>query len=83
MNPYDDSNEGFLAYLEYVSSQENPPLVHSLSYGDVEASVFNASNNGSSSYGYRCDQEFMKMGLRGLTVIFSSGDDGIGNLLCS
>lgn len=26
-------------------------------------------------------QEFMKMGLRGLTVIFSSGDDGIGNFL--
>lgn len=79
LNPYNEANEGFLAYLYYVGSQVNPPLVHSISYGDVEANVFNASNPGSSSYGFRCDQQFMLMGLRGLTVVFSSGDDGIGN----
>jgi tripeptidyl-peptidase I len=79
LNPYNSINEGFLAYLYYVGNQSYPPLVHSLSYGDVEANVFNASNPGSASYGERCDQEFMKMGLRGLTVVFSSGDDGIGN----
>ena len=71
LNPYDSNNEGFLSYLYYVGNQTNPPLVHSLSYGDVEAQVFNASNPGSSEYGYRCDQEFQKMGLRGLTVLFS------------
>ena len=74
-------NEGFLAYLTYVSNQEYPPLVHSLSYGDQESSIFNASNNGSVQYGQRCDQEFMKMGLRGLSVLFSSGDDGIAGTL--
>jgi subtilase family serine protease len=40
--------------------------------------IFNASNNGSIQYGQRCDQEFMKLGLRGITFLFSSGDDGIG-----
>ena len=72
-------NEGFLEYLLTVNNQTNPPWVHSLSYGDVEADIFNSSHDGSINYGQRCDQEFMKMGLRGLTVVFSSGDDGIGN----
>lgn len=72
-------NEGFLDYLQLVESQEYPPLVHSLSYGDVEADIFNASHNGSVAYGNRCNQEFMQLGLRGLTLVFSSGDDGIGS----
>jgi tripeptidyl-peptidase I len=78
LNPFSPENEGFLSYLFVVGNQTNPPLVHSLSYGDYEASVFNASNPGSIEYGNRCDQEFLVMGLRGLTVLFSSGDDGIG-----
>lgn len=73
-------NEGFLAYLQLVANQTYPPLVHSLSYGDVEAVIFNSSNP-YPGYGYSCDAEFMKMGLRGLTVVFSSGDDGIGNTI--
>ena len=28
----------------------------------------------------RCDEEFMKMGLRGLSVFVASGDDGIGSM---
>ena len=44
------------------------------------ANIFNASNPGSVEYGQRCDQEFMMMGLRGLSVLFSSGDDGIGGI---
>jgi tripeptidyl-peptidase-1 len=81
LNPYDPINEGFLSYLTYVGNQQHPPLVHSLSYGDQESNIFNATNNGSSAYGARCDQEFLKMGLRGLTLVFSSGDDGIGGNL--
>jgi tripeptidyl-peptidase-1 len=83
LNPYDPINEGFLAYLTYVGGQPFPPLVHSLSYGDDLANIFNASNPGSSNYGERCDQEFMKMGLRGITFLFSSGDDGIGGTPCT
>ena len=63
LNPSDSSNEGFLSYVQYVNGQPYPPLVHSLSYGDVEADVFLTEE--SSAYGYRVDAEFMKMGLRG------------------
>lgn len=76
-----NSNEGFLTYIFHVNSDENPPLVHSLSYGDVEAEIFNASVSGSILYGERCNLEFLKMGLRGLTVLFASGDDGVGSFL--
>jgi len=75
-NPYDPSdptnatrNEGVLAYLQMVDSQEYPPLVHSLSCGDIESQIFNSSQNGSVEYAQRCDQEFMQMGLRGLTIV--------------
>ena len=77
LNPYDPVNEGFLEYLYYVGNETYPPLVHSLSYGDLEANIFNASNPGSSEYGFRCEQEFMKLGLRGITLLFASGDSGI------
>jgi hypothetical protein len=74
-NPYNYANEGFLAYLTFVSHEKYPPLVHSLSYGDIEADVFNTTNiiNGSAaaSYGAACDQQFAKMGLRGLSIMFS------------
>jgi tripeptidyl-peptidase-1 len=72
-------NEGFLEYLYTVDKQAYPPLVQSLSYGDQEAEIFNTTHNGSYEYGTRCNEEFMQMGLRGLTVVFSSGDDGIGS----
>ena len=81
LNPYDQDNEGFLSYLWVVGNQTYPPLVHSLSYGDIEATVFDPSKPGSASYGFRCDQEFLAMGLRGLTVLVSSGDDGIGSAI--
>jgi tripeptidyl-peptidase-1 len=79
LNPYSEENEGFLTWLYIVGNQTDPPLVQSLSYGDIEAAVFNASRPGSSEYGARCDEEFMKMGLRGITVVVSSGDDGLGS----
>ena len=81
LNPEDSSNEGFLSYLYIVGNQTYPPLVHSLSYGDVEAAVFNESNPDAYEYGERCDQQFALMGLRGLTLLFSSGDDGVGNFI--
>ena len=77
-NPYDTSNEGFLAYLQIVNNQAHPPLVHSLSYGDIEADIFDLDNQAAFAYGQRCDVEFMKMGLRGMSVLVSSGDDGVG-----
>jgi subtilase family serine protease len=82
LNPNSPGDEGFLAYLTYVGAERNPPLVHSLSYGDVESEIFGTdSTSPDPTYGSRCDLEFLKLGLRGVSVIFSSGDDGIGNFL--
>lgn len=78
-NPYSYENEGFLAFLYVIGNERSPPSVLSMSYGDVEGSVFNSSKRGAVEYGKRCDVEFMKLGLRGVSVIFSSGDDGVGN----
>ena len=80
-NPYSSENEGFLDFCNTVSKQTTPPLVFSVSYGDVEASIFNATEPGSSAYGFAVDEQFAIMGLRGITVAFSSGDDGLGSTL--
>lgn len=77
LNPYDPENEGFLTWLNVVADESNPPLVQSLSYGDVEADVFQINNASAYDYGTRCDEEFMQMGLRGISVLVSSGDDGL------
>ena len=53
--------------------------MQSLSYGDVEVSVFDPTSPGSYDYGTRCDEEFMLLGLRGVSILVSSGDDGLGN----
>eukprot|EP01041_Mallomonas_annulata_P011928 gene11928-24993_t len=78
-NPYTPENEGFLEYAWIVGNQTDPPLVHSLSYGDIEAVIYDDNIPGAVLYAERTELEFMKMGLRGLTVIFASGDWGIGN----
>ena len=80
-NPESEGNEGFLTWCNTVSQQTSPPLVFSVSYGDLEASVFNSSVPGAYEYGMAVDEQFMIMGLRGLTVVFSSGDDGLGSSL--
>ena len=61
-----------------MGDQDSPPLVQSLSYGDVEMSVFPDDNNDAYDYGTRCDEEFMQLGLRGVTILVASGDDGLG-----
>lgn len=40
-----------------------------MSYGDIEASL-------SSSYAHRLNAEFMKIGIRGVSIIFAAGDSG-------
>lgn len=64
--------EPFLEWIISVSAMENPPLVHSISYGDVEADLDTAMMQ-------RFSYEVQKLGLRGVSVIVSSGDDGVGN----
>jgi len=47
------------------------PLVMSVSYGDDESSI-------DKDWSDRLNQEFQKLALRGVSVLFASGDDGVG-----
>jgi tripeptidyl-peptidase-1 len=64
-------NEPFLKWLIRVSqtSDEVVPKVFSVSYGEDE-------NSWSSEAENRLNTEFIKMGLRGISVLFASGDFG-------
>ncbi|KAH0254110.1 subtilisin-like protein, partial [Aureobasidium melanogenum] len=69
----DNSNEPYLDYYAYLLSQPNEalPQVISNSYGDDEQTV-------PIDYAtYVCNQIGM-MGLRGITILESSGDTGVG-----
>jgi len=64
-----DNQEPFLLWLQNIASTKVVPPVHSVSYGDVESSL-------SVPYMQRVNTEFMKAGVRGITILFASGDDG-------
>ena len=64
-----ETQEPFLTWMVAVGNMTEVPYVHSISYGDVESSL-------SVSYMKRVNVEFMKAGVRGLTILFASGDDG-------
>jgi len=64
-----ESQEPFLTWLINVGNTSQVPFVHSVSYGEVETSL-------SVTYMQRVNVEFMKTTLRGITILFASGDDG-------
>ena len=66
-----DQQEPFLAYMILMSKTNDTPYVHSISYADLEWSE-------DVTYAKRVDQEFMKAGLRGISILVASGDDGAG-----
>mmetsp|Transcript_2801 Transcript_2801/g.5223 ORF Transcript_2801/g.5223 Transcript_2801/m.5223 type:complete len:393 (+) Transcript_2801:407-1585(+) len=57
-------------------------MVHSISYGGYESD--GDGHPGQHEFLKRVDQEFLKLGLRGATLVFASGDDGVcsGLQLC-
>jgi tripeptidyl-peptidase-1 len=67
--PQGDQNEPFVKFLTEVSMEKCPPAVFSVSYSDNEDSV-------SHSYAKRCSTEFMKAGLRGISLLVATGDNG-------
>lgn len=70
------SNENQEPFLRYIAGMEriaHPPLVHSVSYDDDENSL-------TKAYATRCNKEFQKAGIRGLTLLFAAGDDGVGGI---
>jgi len=68
-------NEPFLKWIQLVSStsDKDVPHVFSTSYGEAEASV-------SAAYADRINIEFVKAGTRGISLMFASGDDGVGSV---
>uniref|UniRef100_M4BFP3 subtilisin n=1 Tax=Hyaloperonospora arabidopsidis (strain Emoy2) TaxID=559515 RepID=M4BFP3_HYAAE len=75
-NPYSSEDEPFVEFAEEVLALENPPLVISISYADDEEHIFDVS----PGYARTLDILLIKMGLRGITVLIASGDDGVTGL---
>lgn len=71
LNTPTDTNEPYATWLNYVLAQDNLPQVISTSYGDDEQTV-------PRSYAKRACQGFAQLGARGISVLFSSGDSGVG-----
>lgn len=63
--------EPFLTWIQDMEAEPDAPWVHSVSYGDIESTI-------SVDYAERCDVEFQKFGLTGRSILFASGDDGVG-----
>lgn len=73
-DPNDISNEPYLDQLHYLMSlsDEDLPAVLTTSYGENEQSLPEKYTNKA------CDM-FSQLGARGVSIIFSSGDDGPGS----
>lgn len=69
-----DTNEPYLAWLEYVlaTSDDDLAKVISTSYDDDEQTV-------PLSYAQRACNEFAQLGARGVSLFFASGDSGVGS----
>jgi len=67
-------NQGvtFLGWIVNVLNSENPPLVHSVSYGGTEDAY-------STGFLDRTNTEFQKAASVGLTILFASGDSGVND----
>ncbi|KAG2041998.1 peptidase S8/S53 domain-containing protein [Suillus americanus] len=67
-----DSNEPYTYWLDYVLSQPMLPQTISTSYGDDEQTV-------PFTYASRVCAGMAVLGARGVSVLFSSGDYGVGD----
>ncbi|KAG7275441.1 hypothetical protein CRUP_033174 [Coryphaenoides rupestris] len=66
-----EAQEPFLQWMVLLSNMSALPWVHTVSYGDDEDSL-------STAYMTRINTEFMKAGVRGISLLFASGDSGAG-----
>ncbi|XP_036398990.1 tripeptidyl-peptidase 1 [Megalops cyprinoides] len=66
-----ESQEPFLQWMLLLSNMSEVPWVHTISYGDDEDSL-------AVAYMERINNEFMKAGVRGISMLFASGDSGAG-----
>lgn len=66
-----NTNEPYLTWLHYVLGQPDLPHVISSSYGDDEQTV-------PYSYATSVCNGFAQLGARGISVLFATGDHGVG-----
>jgi tripeptidyl-peptidase-1 len=64
----------FANWITQVANMANSPLVHSISYGQDESQTGPPEMDAFST-------EAMKLGVKGITVLASSGDDGVAGEL--
>jgi len=71
-SPQDKNDEPFLTWLEQMATTDDDkvPLVFSTSYGEDESAEV------PSDYADRINAEFQKAALRGISILFASGDSG-------
>jgi tripeptidyl-peptidase I len=68
------TSNSYVSWLRSFTDKPNPPVVISISWSQDEYYL-------SSSYANQFNIEAMKLGLQGITLIASSGDDGVaGNV---
>ncbi|KAI0459075.1 tripeptidyl-peptidase 1 precursor [Xylaria acuta] len=67
----DNTNEPYLVWVNWLLSQKSIPQVISTSYADDEQTV-------PTSYARRVCQQFAQVGARGTSLLFASGDSGVG-----
>jgi len=68
-----NTNEPYLEWIDYMLANEtNLPSVVSTSYGDNEQTV-------PRDYAVLVCQRFAMLGSRGVTLLFASGDNGVGS----
>lgn len=66
-----------LLFLTNLTALDNPPMVNSISYGYLEPELMSMDPTFISTF----DHEAMKLGLRGITIIAASGDDGVASFM--
>merc|ERR1712232_1382881 len=66
-----DSQYSLLNWVNQITSLQNSPLVHSVSYGNDEV------QQSGADYMRTCNTAFMKAGARGISILFASGDQGV------
>lgn len=69
----ENNNEPYLIWLQHMLSLPDSqlPKVISTSYGDIEHTL-------PSAYAHRVCNSFAQLGARGVSLIFGSGDSGVG-----
>jgi len=60
-----------LDWVNQVMDMADPPLVHSVSYGNDEV------QQTSTEYMDSCNEQFMAAGAMGLSILFAAGDQGV------